>query len=71
MKFFQPNLKIISKRWRAKRSKIWLVKETKVDGKVEIGDPYLRRIKLVISKKLKPYRCDEGNKHTTRTNNEP
>jgi len=46
-----------------------LLKRSKLIG-VEIEDPYYKRMKLVIGKTLKLYRCDEGKKHTRITNHE-
>jgi len=43
MKFCQPKLKIIPRRRRSKLLNIWVVKEIRVDAKIEIEESYSRK----------------------------
>jgi len=49
---------------------LWVIKDIKADGRIEIEKPYYGTTKFVISKKLQPFKCEKKN-HTRRTNHEP
>jgi len=64
----KENLKISPKRFKSKWSRLWVIRDIKVDGRIEIEAPYSSRTKLVTSDQLKLYRCEVGKEHTKKTN---
>ena len=62
----KENLKISPRRFKSKWLRLWVIKDIKVDGRIEIKAPYSRRNKLVTSDQLKLYRCEVGKCKTHR-----
>ena len=56
----KEQLKISPRRFKSKWARLWIIRDIKVDGRIEIEAPYSRRTKLVTSDKLKLYRCEVG-----------
>jgi len=56
----------IKKKWPS----LWVIKDIKANGRVEIKKPYSGTTKLRINQKLKPHRCEEKN-HTRKTYHKP
>jgi len=64
----KENLKISPRRFKSKWSRLWVIRDIKVDGRIEIEAPYSRRTKMVTSDQLKLYRCEVGKEHTKSNN---
>jgi len=64
----KESLKISPRRFKSKWSRLWVIRDIKVDGRIEIEAPYSRRTKMVTSDQLKLYRCEVGKEHTKSNN---
>jgi len=64
----KEHLKISPRRFKSSWARLWVIRDIKVDGRIEIEAPYSRRTKLVTSAQLKLYRCEVGKEHTKSTN---
>ncbi|XP_027936376.1 uncharacterized protein LOC114191404 [Vigna unguiculata] len=64
----KEHLKISPRRFKSNWARLWVIRDIKVDGRIEIEAPYSRRTKLVTSAQLKLYRCEVGKEHTKSTN---
>ena len=62
------NLKISPRRFKSKWSRLWVIRDIKVDRRIEIEASYSRRTKLVTRDQLKWYRCEVRKDHTKSTN---
>ena len=65
----KESLKISPGRFKSNWARLWVIRDIKVDGRIEIEAPYSRRTKLVTSAQLKLYRCEVGKEHTKSTTN--
>ena len=64
----KEHFKISPRRLKSKWARLWVIRDIKVDGRIEIEAPYSRRTKLVTSDQLKLYRCEVRKEHTKSTN---
>ncbi|XP_027927803.1 uncharacterized protein LOC114184687 [Vigna unguiculata] len=64
----KEHLKISPRRFKSNWARLWVIRDIKVDGRIEIEAPYSRRTKLVTSDQLKLYRCEVGKEHTKSNN---
>jgi len=64
----KEHLKISPRIFKSKWARLWVIRDIKVDGRIEIESPYSRRTKLVTSAQLKSYRCEVGKEHTKSIN---
>jgi len=64
----KEQLKISPRRFKSKWARLWIIRDIKVDERIEIEAPYSRRTKLVTSDQLKLYRCEVGKEHTKSNN---
>ena len=52
----KEHLKISPRRFKSNWASLWVIRDIKADGRIEIEAPYSRRTKLVTSDQLKLYR---------------